>query len=100
MRFAKALDVFMRSIEIGGRQIAELRLELEKPEVVIRPAVAHIGVLDRVNVPEVVKLGEEAAEAKLPDLLRATTWSAGLGRLVFQRPTWSSKTRGLADGPK
>ncbi len=101
MRFAKALDIFMRSIEIGGRQIAELRLELEKPEVVIRPDVAGIGVLERVNVHEVVKLGEEAAQAKLPDLLRATTWSAGLGRLVFQRPTWSSRTRGgMADRPK
>jgi NTE family protein len=101
LRFAKALDVFLRSIEIGGRQIAELRLELEKPEVVIRPAVSEIGVLERVNVHEVVKLGEEAAQAKLPDLIRATTWSAGLGRLVFQRPTWSSKSRGrLVDGPK
>jgi hypothetical protein len=68
---------------------------------VIRPDVSEIGVLDRVNVSEVVKLGEEAAQAKLPELMRATNWSAGLGRLVFQRPTWSSKTRGrLADGPK
>ncbi len=101
LRFAKALDVFMRSIEIGGRQIAELRLELEKPEVVIRPNVAEIGALDRVNVHEVVKLGEEAAQARLPEMLRETTWSAGLGRLVFQRPTWSSKPRGgTADRPK
>ncbi|MGE5071804.1 MAG: patatin-like phospholipase family protein [Anaerolineae bacterium] len=100
-RLARALDIFMRSIEIGGRQIAELRLQLEKPEVVIRPDVSDIGVLDRVNVAEVVKLGEEAAQAKLPELMRATNWSAGLGRLVFQRPTWSSKGRGrLADGPK
>jgi len=101
VRFATALEIFMRSLEIGGRQIAELRLELEKPEVVIRPSVGKIGALERVDVHEVVKLGEEAARAKLPDLLRATTWSAGLGRLVFQRRTWSSKTRdGLADGPK
>ncbi len=101
MRFAKALDIFMRSIEIGGRQIAELRLELERPEVVIRPDVAHIGVLERVNVHEVVKLGEEAAQAKLPELLRETTWSAGLGRLVFQRPTWGARVHGgIADRPK
>ncbi len=101
MRFAKALDIFMRSIEIGGRQIAELRLELEKPEVVIRPDVSDIGVLQRVDVHEVVKLGEEAAQARLPELLRATTWSAGLGRLVFQRPTWSSRPRGgMADRGK
>ena len=100
-RLAKALDIFLRSIEIGGRQIAELRLQLERPEVVIRPAVGDIGALDRVDVREVVKLGEEAARAVLPELLRATTWSAGISRKVFQRPMWSSKTSGrLGDGPK
>jgi NTE family protein len=100
-RVAKALDVFMRSIEIGGRQIAELRLELEKPEVIVRPAVASIGLLDRVNVHEVVKLGEKAAEARLPDLLRATTWSAGFSRRWRQRPLWMSRAGGrLADGPR
>ncbi len=101
MRWARALDIFMRSIEIGGRQIAELRLQLERPEVVIRPAVSEIGVLEHVDVHEVVKLGEEAARAKLPELLRATTWSAGLGRRVFQRPMWSAKPDSRpADGPK
>ncbi len=100
-RVAKALDIFMRSVEIGGRQIAELRLELEKPDVIIRPAVGAIGLLDHVNVHEVVKLGEEAAQAKLPDLLRATTWSAGLSRRWHQLPAWMSRTNGrLADGPK
>ncbi len=91
LRWAKALDVFLRSIEIGGRQISELRLQLEKPEVVIRPEVGEIGVLEHVDVPEVVKLGEEAARAKLPDLLRATGWSAGIGRRMFQRPMWTSR---------
>ncbi len=100
-RIAKALDVFLRSVEIGGRQIAELRLQLERPEVVIRPAVSEIGVLQRVDVHEVVKLGEEAARASLPELLRATTWGAGIGRRVFQRPVWTSKDSGrFADGPK
>ncbi len=99
-RVAKAFDVFMRSVEIGGRQMAELRLQLEKPEVVIRPAVTEIGVLERVDVHEVVKLGEDAARDMLPELLRATTWSAGLGRRVFQRPVWTSKPSGrLPDGP-
>ena len=90
-RVARAFDVFMRSIEIGGRQLAELRLQLEKPEVLIRPDVSEIGVLDRVNVHEVVKLGEEAATAQLPELMRATTWSAGLSRRMFQRPTWTDR---------
>ncbi len=98
-RVAKAFDVFMRSIEIGGRQLAELRLQIERPEVVIRPPVSEIGVLERVNVHDVVKLGEEAALAQLSELMRTTTWSAGLGRRMFQRPTWTSKPGGRrADG--
>jgi NTE family protein len=100
-RVAKALDVFMRSVEIGGRQITELRLELEKPEVIIRPSVSGIGLLEHVNVHEVVKLGEEAARAKLPELVRAATWSASASRRWFQFPTWMSRSSGrLADGPK
>lgn len=101
LRLARALDIFLRSIEISGRQVSELRLQIEKPEVVIRPKVGEIGVLQHVHVPDVVKLGEDAALEKLPDLLRATTWSAGLGRRVFQRPVWNAKPSGrLADGPK
>ncbi len=101
LRVAKALDVFLRSIEISGRQVCELRLQLERPEVVIRPLVSDIGILQRVDVHEVVKLGEEAARAQLPELLRATSWSAGLSRRVFQRPTWTVAAHaGPADGPK
>ncbi len=101
LRVARALDTFMRSVDIGGRQITELRLQLEKPEVVIRPKVGEIGVLERVDVHDVVKLGEEAASERLPDLLRATTWRAGLSRRVFQRPVWTSKTGSRpANGPR
>lgn len=90
-RVAKAFDIFMRSVEIGGRQLTELRLQLEKPEVIIRPNVTEIGVLERVNVHDVVKLGEEAATAQLPELMRAMTWSAGISRRMFQRPTQRTK---------
>lgn len=87
-RFARALDVFLRSVEIEGRQITELSLQVERPEVLIRPMVSHIGVLEPVDVHRVAQLGEEAARLKLPDLVRATTWHASLGRRVFQRPVW------------
>lgn len=89
LRVARALDVFLRGIEIGGRQICELRLQLEKPEVVIRPAVSEVGVLENVDVRAVARLGEDAARARLPELRRATTWSARVGRRFFQRPTWT-----------
>jgi NTE family protein len=82
LRVTQAMDVFMRSIDIGGRQIAELRFRLEKPDVVIRPDVEGIGMLDRVDVGHVADLGEAAAREMLPALKKATSWRAGLRRMA------------------
>ena len=57
-----------RSLSISGRLLSELRLNMEKPELVIRPDVEHTAVLDRVDVRQIAKLGEEAAEKQLPAL--------------------------------
>ena len=80
------MDVFLRSIDIGGRQIAELRFRLEKPDVIIRPDVEDIGVLDRVNVARVAALGEQAANIALPQLRGAVSWAARLRRLTSKFP--------------
>jgi NTE family protein len=83
LRITKAFDIFMRSIDIGGRYISELRFQIEKPDVVIHPEVDEIGVLDRVDVREVAKLGEDAARAKLPELKHATAWTTRLQHSFF-----------------
>ncbi len=80
MSFAQIFDTFMRSVDVSNRAVAEYRLALEKPEVLVRPAVSHIGLLDQVDPREVAKLGEEALEAVLPDLRRAVSWPARIGR--------------------
>lgn len=84
LRITKAFDNFMRSIDIGNRQITELRFQLEKPDVIIRPEVGNIGLLDRVDVHEIVKLGEAAATDALPELKRVTSWSNRLRRTLFR----------------
>jgi len=81
-RFSQALNIFMRSIDIGGALLTELLLEVEKPDVVIRPNVRHIGMLDDVDVASVVSLGERAAQNALPDLQRAVGWPARLMRRI------------------
>ena len=73
-RFARVFDVFMRSVDIGSRQLAELRLKLEAPEVILRPAVEHIELLDRVDVRAVARLGEDSVAEALPELLRLMPW--------------------------
>ncbi|MBL7161333.1 MAG: patatin-like phospholipase family protein [Anaerolineales bacterium] len=83
MRVAQAFEIFIRSIEIGMFAITELRLQIDAPEVIIRPDVSQIGYLDRVDVSAVAKLGERAAEAALPELKRAVGWRRRVGRFLL-----------------
>ena len=85
--FSQALNIFMRSIDIAGALLTELLLEMEKPDVLIRPAVQQIGLLDQVDVAEVARLGERAAEHALPELNRAVSWQARLERAMRPRRT-------------
>jgi NTE family protein len=86
LRVTQAMEVFMRSLDIGGRQIAELRFKLEKPDVIIRPDVDEIGVLQDVDVHAVARLGETAALEKLPDLKKAASLPARIRRMLTGAP--------------
>jgi len=81
-RYSQALNVFLRSLDMVIRAVTEYRLQVDKPEVVIRPKVSEIDILERVNVPDVVKLGEEAAKASLPELKKIFAWHARLRRAI------------------
>jgi hypothetical protein len=83
MNFAQTLEIFMRGIEIGNRALAEYRLEVDHPEVIIRPDVSQIELLDRVDVHRVARIGEEAVKAVLPELKRVVAWPTRLSRILF-----------------
>lgn len=74
LRVTQALGVFAHSLEISSRVLTELRLEIDKPDVIISPDLTGIGLLDRVDAEEVAKLGEEAAEASLAELRKVVGW--------------------------
>lgn len=74
MRYTSVWDVFSRSLDITARAMTQYRLEVDRPEVIIRPQVLHIDTLDIVDVHEVAKKGEEAVEAALPQLRGLFTW--------------------------
>ena len=96
LRIAKAFNVFLRSIDIGGAMLTELRLETDRPEVIIRPDVPHIGLLDDVDSQEVAALGASAAERALPELRRIVGWRSRLSRRVTPRRLmpWGVETSG------
>ncbi|RPJ21488.1 MAG: hypothetical protein EHM33_25980 [Chloroflexi bacterium] len=83
MRYATVWDVFSRSLDITSRAVTQYRLEVDRPDVIIRPQVYDIDTLDIVDVREVAKLGEAAAEAALPQLRSLFTlrnrWRRSMG---------------------
>jgi NTE family protein len=83
IRFAQAFDVFLRSVDVGNRAVAEYRLAVDKPDVIVRPAVSDIGLLDQVDVRKVARRGDEAVEAVLPQLKQLFSWTSRLRRSLF-----------------
>lgn len=80
---AQSLDIFLRSVDVSSRYVSHLRLQVDKPDVIVRPDVHHISLLDQVTVADVAQLGEQALENVLPDLKRKSAWTARLGRRIF-----------------
>lgn len=81
LRVAQAFDIFLRSIELGTHMLSEARLEIEKPDLIIRPDVREIGALDKVDVREVAARGDRAVEEVLPELKKMGGWRGKLERL-------------------
>jgi len=82
LAYTQALDVFLRSLDMVNRAVTEYRLEVDKPELILRPAVTHIDILERIDVHEVAHLGEDAVEAALPELKKLFAWQNRLRRAV------------------
>ncbi len=80
LRIAQAFNLFVRSVEISQQALTEMRLEIDCPDVIIRPKLAGFPMLKPVNVDTVVALGERAARQHLPELHKAVSWRARLER--------------------
>lgn len=80
---AQSLDIFLRSVDVSTRALSYYRLELEKPEVIVRPKVHHISMLDKVVIAEVAQLGEDALEEVLPQLKKVVSWQGRLAKKLF-----------------
>jgi NTE family protein len=83
LRIAKALGVLTRSLDVSDRMLTDLRLRVDHPDVIIRPEVDDVGILDVVDVREIARRGEVAFEAALPELKRVTSWPNLLRRRLF-----------------
>jgi len=74
LRLTQAFNLFIHSMDLEGQMLLDKQLKLEKPEVIIRPELGSIGIIDRVDIPEVIKSGELATLNALPDIRRVVNW--------------------------
>jgi NTE family protein len=81
-RYTSLWDIFSRSLDITSRAVTQYRLEVDQPEIIVRPQVYDIDTLDIVDVHEVAKKGEEAVEAVLPQLKTLFTWQTRWRRTI------------------
>jgi hypothetical protein len=61
-------------MDLSGLMLMDKQLNLEKPEVIIRPHLGPIGIIDRVDIPEMIKSGEVATLDALRDIRREASW--------------------------
>jgi NTE family protein len=80
LRVSKALQIFLQSVDIGQRLITQLRLEADNPDVIIRPEVDDVGLLDSVDIHRIIRLGEQATEDSLTALKHSMTWTRRIKR--------------------
>jgi len=79
-RLGKAMHIFIDSMDIMTNKITDLRLRVEKPDVVIRPQVHKYTMFDKVDVDEVISLGEKAVIAASNQLRQMASVSNRVNR--------------------
>jgi NTE family protein len=86
LRLAQAFEIFIESIDITSRMVSELRLQIEKPDVIIRPKVGQYKLLDRIETQTLVIEGERAVKDSLADIERSCDWFHQIQRSI-RRPS-------------
>jgi NTE family protein len=64
-RLSQAMKLFIDSNDITSNMIAELRLNMEKPDVILQPKVYKYSIADQIDINEAITYGEQTViEAK------------------------------------
>lgn len=84
LRLAQAFNLFIHSMDLTGQMLLDKQLKLEKPEVIIRPDIGPMGIIDHVDIPELIKSGEQAALSSLPEIYNASGWQSRIKHRVWQ----------------
>lgn len=62
-------SVMLASLNIVQDRLARMRMAGDPPDIMIAPKVGHLSLLDFDHADELIRLGEEAAEEAIPQIL-------------------------------
>jgi NTE family protein len=82
LRPVQAFKIFARSIDVASKRLTELSIKLYEPEVIITPRVGHIGLLQNINVEEMIAEGVRATEETINKIKDEANWVKRLQRKV------------------
>ena len=85
LRPVQAFKIFSQSMDVASKHLTDLSMQLYKPEVIISPPVGHIGLLQKIDVEELVQAGVAATEATLNKIEAEANWVKKLQRQVKHR---------------
>lgn len=63
--------IIMETVGTTSTEISELRLQIDRPDIIIRPLVAQIGMLDQVNVEDLIERGVRATKLEMAEIKRS-----------------------------
>jgi NTE family protein len=82
LRPVEAFKIFTRSIEVSSKHLSELSMKIYKPEVLITPRVGHIGLLQNIEIKEMIEEGMKATEETLNQIKAEANWTKKIQRRV------------------
>ncbi len=68
LRLSQAMKVFIDSNDVMSNMIAELRLGIEKPDVLLHPKVYKYSLMDLIDIEEAIAYGEESVKESLNEI--------------------------------
>lgn len=82
LRPVQALNIFSRSMEVTSIHLTRLSMRLYQPEVIIAPKVGHIGILQDIQIDEMIQEGIDATEMTMIKIKEEANWSKKIQRQV------------------
>jgi len=90
LRLGQAMQIFIDSNDVMSNMIAELRLRIEKPDVLLHPRVYKYSLIEPIDLDEAIAYGEESVKESLKDINASFTAFKRLNR--WMRPSYMKGT--------